>query len=137
MDGFKKDISMGNFYTNILMGAGIGFAITISVLFLMAVLMIIADIGNEFSSPLSSIALGIGSLAGAFISAYRNEKKGFICGIINATAIFILVFVVGLIINREMTMMTFFHFIITLLASLIGGILGVNKAASGTKFKVK
>ena len=128
MSGYKKEISTKQFYINILIGALIGAVITFLALLLFAAIMLIFNIDINMSSPLSSVALLIGSGAGGYISAYKNKSKGFLCGLINAGITFLLIAVIGLILSRDITLMSLIHLAVTVLSSLIGGILGVNKA---------
>ncbi len=128
MSAYKKEISTKQFYINILIGATIGAVTTFLVLLIFAAVMLLFSININMASPFSSIALALGSGAGAYISAYKNKAKGFICGIINAGVMFLLIAVIGLILSRNISLMSLIHFAVTTLASLIGGILGVNKA---------
>lgn len=128
MNAYKKEISTKEFYINVLIGTGIGAVISFLVLLIFAALMLLFNININMASPLSSIALAIGSGVGGYISAYKNKSKGFICGLINAGIMFLLVAVIGLILSRNITLMSLIHFAVTVLASLIGGILGVNKS---------
>ena len=128
MSAYKKEISTKQFYINILIGAAIGAVSTFLVLLIFAAIMLFFNININMSSPLSSIALAIGSGVGGYISAYKNKAKGFICGLINAGIMFLLIAIIGFILSRNITLMSLIHFAVTMLASLIGGILGVNKA---------
>ncbi len=128
MNAYKKEISTKQFYINILIGAAIGAVIAFLVLLIFAAVMLIFNININMASPLSSVALAVGSGVGGFVSAYKNKAKGFICGLINAGVMFLLIAVIGLILSRSITLMSLIHFAVTILASLIGGILGVNKA---------
>ena len=53
MKNFKTDNTKKDFYKNALIGAGISLIITALIFVLMAVLMIVFDIGNAYASPLS------------------------------------------------------------------------------------
>ncbi len=128
MSAYKKEISTKQFYINILLGAAVGVAVTFAVLLIFAAIMLLFNININMASPLSSIALAIGSGLGGYISAYKNKAKGFICGLINAGILFLLVAVIGLILSNNITLMSLIHFAVTVLSSLIGSILGVNKA---------
>ncbi len=128
MNAYKKEVSTKQFYINILIGAAIGAVIAFLVLLIFAAVMLIFNININMASPLSSVALAVGSGVGGFVSAYKNKAKGFICGLINAGVMFLLIAVIGLILSRNITIMSLIHFAVTILASLIGGILGVNKA---------
>lgn len=128
MSAYKKEISTKQFYINILISSALGVAVTFIALLLIALVMLLANINLNMSSPLSSIALSLGSGFGGYLSAYKNKAKGFICAMVNAGLIFLLIAAVGLILSRNITLMSLIHFAVTVLSSLIGSILGINKA---------
>lgn len=128
MGVFKKEISEKQFYINILKCALIGIAITFAVLLLFAVLMLVCNIKTNMASPLASIALAVGGFSGGYFSAIKNKSKGIICGAVNAAVLFFVITAVGLTVNKDITLISFIHLAVAFLSSLIGGILGVNKA---------
>lgn len=127
-DNYKTRFSNKLFYTNVLIGAGIGFAATMAVLAILALIMVIFNIGDSFSSPLASVSAAIGSILGGWISGVKNKKKGIINGLLVATLIFLLITFISVFFNDKMTFMSLLHFIIIYLAACIGGIAGVNKS---------
>ena len=128
MSAYKKEISTKQFYINILISSALGVAVTFIFLLILAGVMLLANINVGMASPIASVALAFGSGFGGYLSAYKNKAKGFICAIINAGLIFLLIAVVGLILSRSITLMSLIHFAVTLLSSLIGSVLGINKA---------
>lgn len=128
MSAYKKEISTKQFYINILISSALGVVVTFIFLLILAAVMLLGNININMASPLASVALALGSGFGGYLSAYKNKSKGFICGVVNAGVIFLLVAIVGLILSRSVTLMSVIHFAVTLLSSLIGSILGVNKA---------
>lgn len=128
MSAYKKEISTKQFYVNILISSLLGVAVTFIFLLILAAVMLLGNININMASPLSSIALSLGSGFGGYLSAYKNKAKGFLCAIINAGLIFLLIAIVGLILSRSITLMSLIHFAVTVLSSLIGSILGINKA---------
>lgn len=128
MSGYKKEISTKQFYLNILFGSLISAAVTVAVLLIFAIVMLLFNVNSNLASPLASIALAVGSGVGGYTGAYKNKSKGILCGAVNAGIMYFVLSGVGLIICKDITLMSFIHLIVTLLASLIGGISGVNKA---------
>lgn len=126
-DNYKAKFSNKQFYINVLIGAGIGFAATMVVLVILALIMVLFNIGNSFSSPLASVAVAVGSILGGWISGVKNKSKGIINGLLVATLIFLFVTFISVFFNDKMTFMSLLHFIIIYLAACIGGIAGVNK----------
>ena len=128
MSAYKKEISTKQFYINILISSALGVVVTFLVLLLLAAVMLLANINLNMASPLASVALALGSGFGGYLSAYKNKAKGFICAMVNAGLIFLLIAVVGLILSRSVTLMSLIHFAVTALSSLIGSILGISKS---------
>ncbi len=128
MCAYKKEITTKQFLINILISALISAIIIFLSLLIIAGVMLFTNIDMNFASPLSSIALAIGSIAGGYISAYKNKSKGFLCGILTAAVIFLAVALIGFILSRQITLMSLIHFAVTFLSSLIGAILGISKS---------
>ena len=69
------------------------------------------------------------TLVSAFYLARKIAKKGFLVGLLVGGAEFIIVTLISMFADKGgITVNTLFHLIIILLSSLIGGIVGVNKA---------
>lgn len=128
MKNFKTDNDKKDFYKNALIGAGISLIITALIFVLMAVLMVVFDIGNAYASPLSSIALALGAFLGSMVAARKNGRRGMITGLVCGLILFGIILLVAAFLSDSFTIMTLLHFIITISASLIGGIVGVNKS---------
>lgn len=112
--------------------------IIISVLLQMAVTLILvagfaliinlADIDYKYAPVFGSVAVGLGSLAGAMHHSAKKKSKGYLIGLAFGGATFLIVTLIGLILNGGgLTSNTLFHFVIIMLSSLSGGIIGVNK----------
>lgn len=101
--------------------------ITLAALFLIAVLMHFAEIGSNYSAPLSSVGVAIGCFFGGFIYSKLRAQKGLICGFTIAIIYFVLITIISLILSaKNISVLTLIHLIIMLLSGGIGGILGVN-----------
>ena len=99
-------------------------------IFLFAVVMYIAQTGYEYATVFATVSLAAGSLVSAFYLAKKIAKKGFLVGLLVGGTEFIIVTFISLFADKGgITVNTLFHLII-MLSALIGGILGVNKAAN-------
>ncbi len=127
MCAYKKEMSTKQFYFNILIGALIGVAVILLVIMFFAALMLVCKFNSSLASPFSSIALAIGSIFAGYISARKNGGKALLCGLVTAGIIILILALFGLIISKNITLMSLIHFSVTLLGSLIGSILGVSK----------
>ena len=86
------------------------------------------EIEYKYSAIFGSVAVGIGAFVSAYYLSRYKKQKGYFYGSIVGIISFIIVTIVGLILNNgSITINTLFHFIIFTLCGIIGGILGVNK----------
>lgn len=93
-----------------------------------ALIMNLAEIDYKYSPVFGTISMSLGALAGAFYLAKAKGNKGYLTGLIIGGITFLIVTLIGMIINDGgITLNTLFHFIIIMLASVTGGIMGVNK----------
>lgn len=124
----NKTNGNASFYINILIGAAIGIGITFLMLLIIAAVMVLLNIGSEFSSVLSSIAVALGGFIGAYFASRKNGSRGLINGAAVAAVMYIIISVVALFVNQGgVTLMSLIRGVILLLASGIGGIVAVNK----------
>ena len=111
-----------------LIGAVIGVAVTLALIMASAAFVLFFNLDREFCAPLGTVSLALGSFAAAYYVSKKSERKGYIIGTVIGLVSFGAVTVISLIVNKGgMSVNTLFHFIIIVLASAIGGILGVNK----------
>lgn len=121
-------------------GIGLGFIVktvlfgvltTALFILLFSVFMYLSQMGYEYATVFATVSLAAGTFISAFYAAKKIGEKGFLTGIIVGGITFLLVTVVSLIVdNGSVTSNTLFHFIIIMLSSLIGGIMGVNRAVN-------
>lgn len=121
-------------------GIGLGFIVktvlfgvltTALFILLFSVFMYLSQMGYEYATVFATVSLAAGTFISAFYAAKKIGEKGFLTGIIVGGITFLLVTVVSLIVdNGSVTSNTLFHFIIIMLSSLIGGIIGVNRAVN-------
>lgn len=124
----KDNLSDKNKYTKILISALIGVAITFGVILLFAVVMYLIGGGYEYSPLFATISTAMGTLFASMYLARKVGKKGLLIGGAVGITVFILIVIIALIFNNtSMGVNTLFRFIIIMLSSLIGGVIGVNK----------
>lgn len=93
-----------------------------------ALIMNFADIDYKYSPVFGSVTMGLSALAGSFYLAKTKGNKGYLIGLIIGGVTFLIVTLVGMIINDGgISINTLFHLVIIMLAAITGGIMGVNK----------
>lgn len=127
MQNFKKD-DKSFFYKNALFGSVIALIVTAIAYLLIAVFMVVLDIGSTYASPLSSIGVALGGFVGTMIAARKNGQKGMLTGLLCSLILFGTIMIVAAFLSDRFTIMTLIHFIVTLASCLMGGIVGVNKS---------
>ena len=102
-------------------------AVTLILVAVFALIINLTDIDYKYAPVFGSVAVGFGSLAGAMRHSAKKKSKGYLIGLAFGGATLLIVTLIGLILNGGgLTSNTLFHFIIIMLSSLSGGILGVN-----------
>ena len=90
--------------------------------------MYFLEMENKYSPVLGSIAIALGSFAGSYYLSAKKGNKGYIFGLSDGFATFLIVSIIGLVINKgNITINTLFHLVIFVLSGAIGGIFGVNR----------
>ncbi len=109
----------------------LGVVTTSIFILLFSVFMYLSQMGYEYATVFATVALATGTFVSAFYAAKKIGNKGFLTGIIVGLITFLTVTVISLIVDKgSITSNTLFHFIIIMLSALIGGIMGVNRAAN-------
>jgi len=115
----------------IIKSAIIEIVVTAIFIFIFATVMFFTESAYNYATVFATAAIAFGSLAAAFYVANKVGSRGFLTGLITGGITFIVVTLISLFLDKgAITQNTLFHFIIIILSSLIGGILGVNKAAN-------
>lgn len=95
---------------------------------LFAALMYFFELDKNYSPIFATVSVALSCFITAYYTSGKIKQKGFIIGLIIGLSVSIIVTIISLIIDKgNVTSNTLFHFIIFLLSSLIGGVLGVNK----------
>ena len=72
-------------------------------------------------------SMAIGAFIGGIVSAKLYNEKGFLIGALNGTAFFLITTIISIAINPEaLTMISIIKLLVFTLASMIGGVIGVN-----------
>lgn len=108
----------------------IGVVIMLGVVLLLSVLMSKVDIPEQVVTVMSSISLCIGAYSAGYIASRRRRQNGLVLGMITGVIVYCLVFFLGVMFAKtSITFNAFTKFIMVLICSAIGGVLGVNSKA--------
>ena len=115
-------------YLSYIFGFLIGAIVTAVFIVIFALVMYLSGAAFKYAPVFATLSVAIGCFAAAFFTAKRQGSRGLLIGAVIGGIAFILITLVSLIVNSGgITLNTLFHFIIIMLSSLIGGIIGVNK----------
>ncbi len=115
-------------YLNYILGFVIGVITAAVFIVLFALIMFFWGAAFKYAPVFANVSVGAGCFDAAFFTAKKQGNRGWLAGAVIGGITFVLITLVSLIINSGgVTVNTLFHFIIIMLSSLIGGILGVNK----------
>lgn len=121
-----KDKSI-NYFT-IIKTALILIAVSLIGVLIFATVMYFLEGGYEFSPLFATVSVALGCLVSSLFLARSVGKKGLLIGGAVGFVTFIILTLIALVVNNSgITVNTLFRFIIIMLASIIGGIIGVNK----------
>lgn len=124
-EGFlKKDI--GSKKSIYIKGGILGFFSTIAVMLIFTVALLVFDIERSYAVPFATISVSFGSFIASYFTAKKIGDKGYFIGIIIGLIVFVTITVLSLVLGNSLSLNTLFHFIIILLSSIAGGIIGVN-----------
>ena len=115
-------------YKIYILTALIFLGVTVAALLVFATVMYLIEGGYEYSPLFATISAAIGSLVSSLFLARKKQKNGLLTGGAMGIIVFLLLLITALILgNFKPSINTFFRFIIIMLSSLIGGVIGVNK----------
>lgn len=108
----------------------VGILIIFFTMLTSSLIIVLFEISLNLLPIISSICLLTGSFVAGLFSGKKIGSGGIVSGLIVSIIIFLFVFIVSLGFDPSgITLNTLIHFVINLLASLIGGIVGVNKSS--------
>ena len=108
----------------------IGAVITVVSLLGFSGIALVCDLDENMSSVMSGICIGLGTLTAGFLSSKKIKSGGIVNGAVCGAIIYVLIFAISLILSETgFSMITVYHLLIALLASAIGGIMGVNSSS--------
>lgn len=111
-----------------LLGLMIGILVTFTAAAVFALVMYFFELDSSLAVPLASVSIALGSFIASYITAKKIGDKGYLVGAVVGAAVFAVLTVISLIASFDgIGINTLLRFIIIILASMIGGILGVNK----------
>lgn len=113
-------------YKNVLINSGIFLLSTILYLLLITLLSSLNIIGYKTVSIISFIYIIIIFLFTGFNLAKHSIRKGFISGIISGFANIIIMLILSLIFTCPLKTQSLTYFLILLLSSTLGGMIGIN-----------
>lgn len=124
----KETVRFGGKTATPIKGTLIGISVTLAVMLLLAGIMTILDTDRAYAAPFATVSLGAGCFFASFYVAKKRGNRGYIIGLAVGCAVFVAVTAVSLAVCKSgVTLNTLFHLIIVILASVAGGIAGVNK----------
>ena len=114
-----------------LKGTIIGVLSAFAMMLLFSAIMLVFELERNIAAPFATVSVAAGSFFAAFYCAKKIGKKGYLIGLITGIITFALITLVAFIISdKGFTYNTLFHFVIIVLSSLLGGILGINMIRS-------
>lgn len=125
LDGFsKKDTA--NKKSAYIVGGLVGVLSTLVTMLIFAAVLLVFNIDRAYAAPFATISVAIGSFIASYISAKKINNKGYLTGLVIGIVVFAIISILSLIFGNSFSLNTIFHLIIIILASTVGGILGVN-----------
>lgn len=124
----KDKISEKNKYINYLITALIWIAVTFAFILVFAAVMYLIEGGYEYSPLFATISAAMGTLFSSMYLSRKVGKNGLLIGGAVGIAVFVILVLLSFVMNdSQMGINTLFRFIIIMLSSLIGGVIGVNR----------
>lgn len=113
----------------LVLGATIRLLITAALfIVIFAVGIYFLNISLSYAPVFATVAVGLGGFWAAKYIAKKREKGGAVTGFLTGLIIFAVITLIALFLNKSaVTINTLFHFVIIVMSSVVGGILGVNK----------
>ena len=125
----KKDVNSNKTLIKIIFKTSIlQIVLSLILISLFSFVMYFLELDKSLSVIFATLSIAISSLVTSFFISKEIGNKGYITGFVIGITTFILITLISFIVDKgTVSLNTLFHFIIILLSSMIGGILGVNK----------
>lgn len=123
-DKFNKNAD--NKKSAYIIGGVIGVLATLAAMLVFSALLLFLNIDRTYAAPFATISVAVGGFISSYFAAKKIGDKGYLTGLIIGTVVFVVITVFSLIMGNSLSINTLFHFIIIILSSLVGGIMGVN-----------
>lgn len=108
--------------------SAIGIAFTLLSIAFFAAVMLVLKIDRVYAPFFATVSLALGAFLTSFLIAKKSDTHGYVIGLITGIAYFAVITLISMAVNGiKFGSNTVFHFTIILLASMVGGIFGVNK----------
>jgi putative membrane protein (TIGR04086 family) len=121
------DFSPVSLLRSVAIYGGIGIFISFILTLLFAYLLSAKDMSSNMPDIFSIISLALGGFTGGFFISKKIKKRGAILGLFAGLFIFIITIIAGLFFNTfSFSIFGLIKNIILLIASVVGGIMGVN-----------
>lgn len=108
-------------------GGVVGVVVTLVSMLIFSAVLLFLNIDRAYAAPFATISVAVGSFVASYIAAKKIGDNGYLTGLIIGGVVFLVITALSLIMGNGLSLNTLFHFIITMLASIVGGITGVNK----------
>lgn len=107
----------------------IEIAVTAVLIAVFALVIYLSGGAAKYAPVFATVSVAAGCFFAVFFTARRSGSRGWLTGLIIGGITFLVITAVSLFVNSGgVTINTLFHFIIIMLSSVVGGIIGVNRA---------
>lgn len=128
MKTYENGIKNKSLLSLVITSSLIEIFVTLAAIFVFAAVMLFSELPTEYSTIFATASVALGSFLAAYYVAKKLSKRGFAVGLIVGGITFLIITLISIFTDKgSFTSNTLFHFIIIMLSSLIGGIIGVNK----------
>jgi len=111
-----------------IIGISLGVISTVVFILLFAFIMLIFKLDRAYSEAFATVSVSLGGFISAFYISKKSGEKGYIIGGALGIVYFLIITLISLLISKgKISTNTLFHFVIIILSSAVGGIVGVNK----------
>ncbi len=127
MDNLDKNETKENLI-RIIKGSGIALGITILSLFIFAILLTYTNIQESTMIPVVIIITAVSILIGSSLSTLRIKKNGLLNGALVGVIYILLIYIISSLTGSgfSLNIMSIIMLVSSIIAGMIGGIIGVN-----------